>query len=296
MSKIEKIIIACYKKDIWFTRICVASIRYWYPTIPIYLIKDFMLGHFDTSEIEQSYKVSVFDTKGKRFGWGFSKFEVLFSKSKERVLLIDSDIVFLGKVIDFLESFDEDFIVSPHIIANPKSELFRTRYFDINKLLNIDPNYIYPGFAFNTGQIVVTCGKISQSDFLNFVDWTEPPALKRKDIFSLANQGILNYILVKKCQLGKLSMGSHRFMYWAFYNANPKFEVSKIKNRQSYPCLMHWAGFSIHVKTKSPPLSKMPYSDILKFYNTFYYSEVKFGKFLKYLRSFVTYLKWKKIL
>ena len=38
MKPIDRIIIACCERDFWLTRICVASIRYWYPEIPIGLL------------------------------------------------------------------------------------------------------------------------------------------------------------------------------------------------------------------------------------------------------------------
>ena len=41
---IDAVYIACYKYDLRFTRILVASIRHWYPEIPIYLIKDRFYG------------------------------------------------------------------------------------------------------------------------------------------------------------------------------------------------------------------------------------------------------------
>ena len=41
-----KIVVACFKKDIHIARICVASVRYWYPDIDIYLLKDLSFGDF----------------------------------------------------------------------------------------------------------------------------------------------------------------------------------------------------------------------------------------------------------
>ena len=99
MSKIQKIYIACCKKDAWFTKLCVASIRYWYPRIPIFLIKDYLWGDFDTSEIEQRLDVSVLDTERKKLGWGFSKLEAMFLENNERILVFDSDTVFVGRVV-----------------------------------------------------------------------------------------------------------------------------------------------------------------------------------------------------
>ncbi len=80
--KIEVIYIPCYKLDFRLTRICVASIRYWYPNIPIVLIKDLKSGNFNSTELEKKFNVSVFPQNAKSYGWGFSKFEVFFQKEK----------------------------------------------------------------------------------------------------------------------------------------------------------------------------------------------------------------------
>ena len=68
-----KIAIACFRKDLNLLRPCVASIRYWYPEVEIFLIKDYKKGDFSTKEIERAFDVKVFPTKRKVFGWPWSK-------------------------------------------------------------------------------------------------------------------------------------------------------------------------------------------------------------------------------
>ena len=70
--KIEAIYIPCTRGDFRLTRICVASIRYWYSDIPIVLIKDLMNGDFDTTEVEKHFNVSLYEQKVRAYGWGFS--------------------------------------------------------------------------------------------------------------------------------------------------------------------------------------------------------------------------------
>ena len=62
-SKISRIFIASYKGDVRLTRICVASIRHWYPEIPITLIKDYSWGRFPTGDICRRWKVDVLDIR-----------------------------------------------------------------------------------------------------------------------------------------------------------------------------------------------------------------------------------------
>ena len=76
--KVEKIYINTYKFDFQQAKICIASIRYWYPQIPILLIKDHGMGAFDTNTVEKVWNVNIFDTQKKQFGWGYGKLEPLF--------------------------------------------------------------------------------------------------------------------------------------------------------------------------------------------------------------------------
>ena len=56
--RIEGVAISCYRFDVDLTRLCVASIRFWYPHIPIWLLKDRQYGDFDTDEIEIDAKAA----------------------------------------------------------------------------------------------------------------------------------------------------------------------------------------------------------------------------------------------
>ena len=60
--KIDCIYLLTHKYYLRLTSICVASIRYWYPDIPIYLIKDEVDGSFSTREIERIWNVGVMET------------------------------------------------------------------------------------------------------------------------------------------------------------------------------------------------------------------------------------------
>lgn len=62
------------RQDVHLARICVASIRYWYPDIPILLLKDLFHGDFSTREIEAHWDVGTFPTTRDQHGWGFGKF------------------------------------------------------------------------------------------------------------------------------------------------------------------------------------------------------------------------------
>ncbi|MBN1405439.1 MAG: hypothetical protein JW946_02860, partial [Candidatus Omnitrophica bacterium] len=74
--KIEQVYIGCCRIDERFTRALVASVRFWYPEIPISLLKDNHKGYFDTSDIENKWNVSV--ARIKKNLAGLQKMEAMF--------------------------------------------------------------------------------------------------------------------------------------------------------------------------------------------------------------------------
>jgi len=268
MSKIDKIYVLCCQRDFFLTKICVASIRFWYPEIPIILVKDHTCGDFNTGVLERKWNVSLLKTSWKKRGWGFAKLEVLFLDNRERALILDSDTVFAGKVLEVLEAINEDFIVDTYI---DKSEDVRAYFYDLDKLAVFDPEFVYPGFVFNTGLFVARCGKIKREAFSDYVEWSEPPVLKKKDIFKCGEQGMLNHMLVKKMETREISLKSFKFNLWANGDDVKKIDLACIKNRQGYPYVIHWAG------PKGQSLSGFSRNDILRFYSRFYYSRFKWG-------------------
>ncbi len=266
--KIDKIYIATHKYDLRLTRICVASIRYWYPEIPIYLVKDYFNGDFSTEEVERVWQVKVFETPYRYFGWGMSKLEPVFSEQGSRFLILDSDTVFTGRVLERLEQCTEDFVVN---LETQPAQRLKEIYFDLAKLNEYDPQFHFPGTTFNTGQYVATGGMLKREDF-EAVNWiTSPPSLKYPQIFKNGDQGVLNYVLAKKAEAGQVSIGGIPFMKYGLEEIRD-FDLSKIAADSPYPFVIHWAGL------KQPRIKAMIRSDILLFFEDYYYSRVPFGK------------------
>jgi hypothetical protein len=266
--RIEKIFIATHKRDLRLTRICVASIRYWYPDIPIYLIKDYYSGDFSTEELERVCNVGVYETPQQCFGWGMSKLEPVFSEQGTRLLILDSDTVFVGKVLHRLEKFSEDFVINLEI---QPTQRIREIYFDLEKLSEFDPSFEFTGQTFNTGQYVATGGLLRREDFA-VVSWTtKPPSLKHPQIFKNGDQGVLNYVLLKKAAAGQVTLAGVRFMRWPLDDISD-IDLSKLGGDSPYADVIHWAGLS------RPRLRSMIRSDILRFFENSYYSRIPFGK------------------
>lgn len=267
---VEAIYIATHKHDMRLTRICVASIRYWYPGIPIFLIKDRIGGDFSTEEIEREWNVGVFQTDVDKFGWGFAKLEPIFKEGGERALIIDADIAFVGKVLDVLSRQSESMLVHHEDQPPEPSGRFKELYFSLDLLRKYDPAFHFPQFSFNSGQFVVKTGILSRSDFDGLIKWDAPRSVARPEIFNKSDQGVLNYVAMKKQAEGEISIARLPFMVW-----NPDemrgFEISRINQESPYPQLIHWAGL------RRPSMMDMPRADILAMFEDLYYSRIRWG-------------------
>src|SRR5690606_27888202 len=76
--KIDRVYISNYKGDVRFLRPCVASIRTWYPEIPITIIQDLNGGAYRLDEACAAWNLELYETEVQRFGSGWSRLEPLF--------------------------------------------------------------------------------------------------------------------------------------------------------------------------------------------------------------------------
>ena len=277
--KIDCIYISCYKHDVRFTRILVASIRDWYEEIPIILIKDFRYGGFDTSDLERYFHASVFQSDRRCFGWGFGKLEPLFIPDRKRCLILDSDIVMIGPVLDTLEEYTEDFVVT---LEQEDNDFVRRLYFDVEALERMDPAFKFLGKTFNTGQLVATSGLLSRADFDPYVNWAEPPVVKDPGIFQCGEQGLLNYILLKKQSMSQLSLKQTPLMVVADSPLCREMRLNPREAQRSSCTLIHWCG---QVRTPDSPLLAGMYGrNILLHFERLYYRRLPLGLVVLWMR------------
>jgi hypothetical protein len=268
VRRIDRVYIAAHRRDLRLTRICVASVRQWYPDIPIFLLKDEVNGAFSTREIEELWHVKVWPTKARSFGWGFIKLEPLFDTEKVRYLILDSDIVFLGRVIDALEEFDEDFVVQEEL--QPASDV-PGLYFDPQKVrAELDPAFTGPAFTFNSGQYVATSGLLRREDFGKLVAWTEPRRVTHPEMFNPGDQGVLNFVVLEKFAARAVSVARTPFMKWGKAEM-AEFDVARLNASSPYPYVIHWAGLK-HLR-----LRRMLRADILRHFERRYYAKLSHG-------------------
>lgn len=274
--KIDGVVISCYRFDLQLTRLCVASVRFWYPQVPIWLLKDLHYGNFNTKEIERYWNVQVYPSRQKTQGWGFGKLEVMSQSPSRRFLFLDSDIVFAGRVLDRLERFDEDFIVDKEDFDATAVEV---QFFSLDKLRQLDPTFEFPGYGFNGGQIVATTGRISQQDFDGLMDW-QTRTINRPDVFKKGDQGLTNYVVLRKVQQGQLTIRREPFMVWPGEAARAQhIRVEDLSPSGLQQQVLHWAGLGW-----GKPPEEMPRSEILLHFEEMYYSRIPFGAWLRQWR------------
>jgi hypothetical protein len=274
--KIEGVVISCYRFDLELTRVCVASIRYWYPDIPIWLLKDRHYGEFSTREIEKHWCAEVYPQRGKTLGWGFGKLEVMTELPRRRFLFVDSDIVFAGRVIEHLEQFDEDFIVDRDYAAAIPVE---QEFFALTKLAVLDPSFRFPGFGFNGGQILANTGTITKQDLNGLMNW-QTRRVEYPDIFRNGDQGLLNYVVLRKLQHNELTLRREPLMAWpGGEEAARHIQLSDFTPEGKHHQVIHWAGLRW-----GKTIEEMPRSEVLRHFEDVYYRRVGLGSLKRRLR------------
>jgi hypothetical protein len=272
MNEVE-IVIAVNKKDVWFCRICVASIRYYYPNVIIHLLKDELNGRFSTKEIEQNWNVSLIEYPMKHFGWSGMKMHFYCDERFEnrKFLVLDSDIVFIGKLLDeeFVQNFDDDVIVCEQAWADPETNWFSQTYFSYNVVKEFDATYIFNGYPFNCGQLFCKGNFLDKNSIAPYFDFKSYPPWRRLDIFPLVDQSVFNYLFPTLEKKDEMKMGRVSYMYWSEFTVTKTITLDSVKRGKEYPMLIHWAG-----ALRIPLINKMTRGDILAFFEDFYYSKI----------------------
>jgi hypothetical protein len=271
--KIEAVVISCYRFDLYLTRLSVASIRQWYPHIPILLLKDCQYGDFSTAELERYWNVQIYPGRQKKLGWGFGKLELMTETPARRLLLLDSDTVFTGRVLDRLEAFDHDLVVDKEDFSPAAIEV---QFFPVERVRQLDPQFDFPGYGFNTGQMVATTGRISRADFDGLLDWRARTVIRR-DIFQKGEQGLFNYVVLRKAARHELTIHREDFMVWPGEASRvAHIRLADLTAADPRPAqVIHWAGLGW-----GKTLDEMPRADLLLHFEELYYSRIPRGRWL----------------
>ena len=270
MSEI-KVYVSCYKADFYLLKSCIASIRYWNREVPVYLLKDLSAGNFGTTMLEQAFDIKVVKTRYKKLG-GYVKLQPYIEHMDELVFLQDADMVWNGDIIELLKNHEGNIVVDAYFPTNVDVELNRW-FFNTRRLKQFYPNYVYPGFVFNAGCILINTTCFSETDFKEIIMWQERAAPIHDDVFLCEDQGIINYIVAEKYLHKSISLIMAPLQISSESKEAKLYDVGEIKKHIPANIIVHWFG------AKTGLNSFCSSGHLLRFYEKQYYSHFKNGYF-----------------
>jgi hypothetical protein len=126
------------------------------------------------------------------------------------------------------------------------------------------------------------------------LDW-QTRTVKHAGVFKKGEQGLFNYVVLRKVQQGKLTIRREPFMVWPGVAVHAEhIQVKDFTPEGRHQQLIHWAGLGW-----GKTLEEMPRSEILSHFERIYYRRVPFGASLRQWRrsrfriqrTFITPLK-----
>jgi hypothetical protein len=269
----EVVYLAACSRDARLTRICVASIRYFYPDIPIRILAGDILQSGLAAELQKYWNVGVVDLAVGDYGWGMIKLEPLFGPAGRRFLVCDVDTVFTGRVLDLRARSDAPFFVDNEQLSDPD---FKRLYYDWDALAPIDRDVQSARKAFNVGQWFGTAGLVKREEFDPWLEWTLPRRLRYPNLFMGGDQGVINLVLLKKEALAGLRIDRHHLMCWPGHGMDG-LDRESVRSGKAPPLIVHWAGM------KNVFLRNMVGADLLQFFEDCYYSRLPAGRLRRVL-------------
>jgi len=283
-SAVDCIYLAACARDARLTRICVASIRYFYPDVPISILAGDILQRGLAEELHKYWNVGLTELPIGDFGWGFVKLEPLFGPPGQRFMVCDVDTAFTGRVLDVRANSDAPFFVDNEQLSDAD---FKRLYYDWDKLREIDPKVISARSAFNVGQWFGTAGLVKREEFDRWLDWKLPRRLRYPDLFMGGDQGVVNYVVLQKEAYEGLRIERHTIMRWPGHSMEG-LDVASVSAGIALPLVIHWAGM------KTILLRNMVGGDLLQFFEDHYYTRVPYGKVRRVLALWYhIWLHWK---
>jgi hypothetical protein len=264
---VDRIYLAACGRDARLTRICLASVRYFYPDAPIEVLAGDILQLGLARELKKHWGVEVTALPRGDYGPGFIKLEPLFGPPGQRFMVLDVDTVFVGRVLDACQT-DAPFVVDDE---QGMSDADRSRlYFNWQALASIDPAAPGRPWGFNVGHWFGTAGVIDRAAFDPWVEWTMPRRLRHPDVFMVGDQGVLNYILLQKEAREGLRVDRRTIMRWPGHSLDG-IDAAAIAAGTAPPVVVHWAGM------KAMLLRDMAGSDVLHFFENYYFQHLPLG-------------------
>lgn len=280
---VDVIYLAACSRDARLTRICVASIRYFYPDVPIKILAGDILQPGLAEELKKYWNVDVAGLPEGDYGWGLVKLEPLFGPAGQKFMVCDVDTAFTGRILDVRAGSDAPFFVDDEQLSDAD---FKRLYYDWDALAKLDPDVQSARKAFNVGQWFGTAGIVKREELDPWVEWTLPRRLKYPEVFMGGDQGVMNYVVLKKEAFDGLKIERHTFMRWPGHGMDD-LTVDRVKKGEAPALVIHWAGM------KAIFLRNMVGGGLLQFFEDFYYTRLPFGRIRRVLALWLhVWINW----
>lgn len=267
VPSVDVVYVAASANDARFTRSCVASIRSFYPDIPIRLLVGGLLERGLAATMRDYWDTGVADIPEGDYGWGLVKLEPLFGPVGERFLVLDSDTVIAGPVLSLWSADDPPFLVDDEVQSADDTKRL---YYDWEKVREIDARAVPPSFVFNSGQWFGTAGILTRDDFAPWVEWSFPRKTRHAECFMPGDQGVLNYVLNRKAERDGLNVKRRKIMRWPEHGMEG-LDVGTVAARRAAPLVVHWAGIRKARRRRTTG------GDLLDHFERQFYSRLPYG-------------------
>lgn len=244
----------------------------------VYLIINEELGPLPEAEFLHAWGIKRLKTPARVFRDTLSQLEPFYGEPGIKFFLMDTDIVFVGFMLERLSSHSEDIVVQREFAKRDSTNL---HWINLDRIPALDPFFEYPGWAFNSGQWAGTSGVLKPDDFRDWITDEPIPRVRHPEVF-YRSQGLLNYVIMKRTAEGALTMGYEDVAIWGNLTEEMNsISLEAIQTRSERPVILHWAGI------KAPKLEQLPRADILDFFERYYYSRFTAGVVRKWVS-----IKW----
>lgn len=286
MRTVDKIYLVTHRYDLSNLFPCLASIKYWYPDIEIVIIKNLNNGNFNLNFLKNYFHVSFMYETDYSYGKFYGSLEPFLTGKDERFIILDTDTVLTGKIIDFIELKNEDFIID--FEQQPLNKV-RDLYWDPELISCFINNFSDSWFTFNNGIIAGVGNKITKSDFNDFMIWEKykEPLIINQSVFPTYDQSAINVVLNKKFSQKQISLTREKIMiYPSFFTESVDDLLKGIENKDAQEFrIIHWAD------TKSIAPSQKPLSEIFIFYTDNFFESLSYIKRFQ-VKIYISYLKY----
>ena len=249
------VVVTVTQRDLHWAKGTCASVRYFMPDAPIWLLVD---GPGSTSDLERTYGVRVgrtsdVDHRGLRelsFGSYLTKLSTLWLAPFETFLFLDADTVVWGDVRGHADLDHNDFVLDLPLGGSPHVERW---IMDVDAVTRHFPEFDARGHVqdyVNNGAFLARRGALDLDRYLELARFSrENPGVFLTDL------GIFNYMLFGGADEGSLRLAQRELIVLVGFSTRHgllrgarledvqrRFSLVDGKPAVESPAVLHWAG------------------------------------------------------